>query len=229
MKLAIIVVAMGMSTASFAQQNFFNVPSGEVANRKQVVLQEQVNMTTIYESNFMFTTGLAKNFELGMSIFNTSLGGISRGESASIGRSEVMINSQYAFLRNSYYSMSWGTITGIKLRGQEFRSFNYIMNSWNRYKWLKLAGGIYTTETDVKRGKFPVGFLGGLDIMLLPTIKLTSDIIVGRDDLSVWVGGFTWQLRKNWSLAAGYQHSSYLANTPRGLVVELTFRSGSDE
>ena len=52
----------------FSQQNFINVPSGDVTSCKKVFFQEQLNFNESIQSNTTIDLGIGKGFELGVNI-----------------------------------------------------------------------------------------------------------------------------------------------------------------
>ena len=51
-----------------AQQNFINVPSGEVTQARKFFVQEQLNFNEIIQSNTTVDYGLGHGFEIGINI-----------------------------------------------------------------------------------------------------------------------------------------------------------------
>lgn len=57
-----------VASATAAQQNFINVPSGEVTKAGKFFFQQQLNFNEIIQSNTTLDYGLGKGFEIGLNV-----------------------------------------------------------------------------------------------------------------------------------------------------------------
>ena len=68
-KIIITFLFILTSITTYAQQNYFNVPSSDITEKNKVFFQHQINISTdVIQNNTTFDFGLGNNYEIGINI-----------------------------------------------------------------------------------------------------------------------------------------------------------------
>lgn len=69
----VIVLILLNGSVLFGQQNFINVPSGEVTEKRGVFFQQQFNVSNLLQSNTTLDYGLGHNWEAGFNVLGLNI------------------------------------------------------------------------------------------------------------------------------------------------------------
>lgn len=222
-----ILFILGIGSVS-AQQNYFNVVSSDITPKKKVFFQQQINMNQSIVFNSTASIGVAKNWEVGINIFNVDF--LIRGKKIIENYTEysplVLVNSQYLWHENKRFAFS----SGIQLGGfinafQENPALFAYSNMKYKSKNEKLNGVIglfYGDKSYVGNGdKF--GIQTGLDYSLINhKFHLVADALISNNDISNTVLGCSYFFNKHIPVSLGWQTPLNHLSKP-ALVFEFTY------
>ena len=226
-------MALGAGTAH-AQQNLFNVPSGQITKKGEVFFQQQFNWTKpLGTSNTTLDFGLGRGWEVGLNFLDAVLYDRSDGGLLSSPvqvNPDLLFNAQKGFELTEYWSLGVGGQFGFnpspRRKDVRFLNFSWFINSFEIPeheefgKWY--LGGYYANGPYRGPGD-PGGFLLGCEIPIVPkTFSLQADWIGGNNDLSVIVLGGVYTLKSGWQVSFGAQLPTPRSNNEFGVVLELT-------
>jgi hypothetical protein len=136
-----------LSLSSYAQQNFFNVPSSDIVVPKKVFFQEQINIAEPgMSSSTTVSVGLGKNFEVGANLYGVVYlydQGFLMNDSLSPYFPYMMLNAQKKFKLTDFYSFSIGTIGGLTPKGK-----------WGNYTYFNNIIDVHKTDTKIVVGLY---------------------------------------------------------------------------
>lgn len=141
----------------FSQQNFINVPSGEVTKKQKFFFQQQINFNELIQSNTTMDYGLGKGFEVGLNVLglNYSEKGKSFLKNDDNDRDPYnplfMLNAQKAWDVNDRFTVTLGTQFGINYDFDEKKGnagllySNLKMDEFLAKKGVLVAGFYYNS------------------------------------------------------------------------------------
>lgn len=219
-----------------AQQNLFNIPSGDITQKGKIFYQNQFNVySNKLESKGHFVYGLGKGWEIGANLVGK---GFFYGPQWRVLHNDnpgkgalypiLMGTAQKQFHLNKHWSMNVGTQMGInlsnQLRNKTLNHFTYGLATYH-HKGIKLVSGLYATnEFFVGDGRL-YGIIAGYEIQLNDRWYLMGDWISGDNETSVAVLGAMYNLTKRIQLCAGWQIPNINSPKPQGLVLEINLLS----
>lgn len=192
-----------------AQQNLFNIPSGDITPKGKFFYQHQLNFYQLneLESKSHVVYGLGKRWDVGVNFVDLPLR-FGQGQIVSFNDSSnrkplyplLMFTLQkQVVLKEESLFLNVGTQVGPNLSNQlankKIAFLNYALVRWQPSKWGYLVGGVYHTN-NVFVGGPPtdhVGIMLGYEYKLSARWVLMGDFISGTHKKSQTVigGGYT--------------------------------------
>lgn len=229
---AVVAAALSPSRAS-SQQNLFNVPVPETAEKYDIFFQQQLNVGLGARLGTAYTTldyGLPYNFEIGLNIFNVQLyPGGNPPELGNADQSGLLVNGQKTFEPIERLTFGIGMQAGVSSTNAtgstDFLRFNWLTamyepgdGQFGRY----IAGTYYGNHHYLGNGN-NVGYLLGCEIPIIrERLSFQADFISGVNNSSVAVVGFVANVYRDWQFSLGVQIPSPGSPNAYGLVFELT-------
>ncbi len=217
-----------------AQQNLFNVPSGDITHPGELFFQEQFNFARpAGSSNTTFDYGLGNGWEVGVNVLDVLFYQDGAGP-APTGPQQVnpdmLFNLQKGFEVNDSWKVGLGGQFGFNPARQpgdiKFLNYSWVINEFDFPeheefgKWY--AGGYYSNLPYRGPGE-TVGLLLGSEIPIIEDrISFQWDWTTGRNDIGVAVIGGVYTFESGWQLSLGGQLPSPGTQNPYGVVIEFT-------
>jgi hypothetical protein len=240
MKQFLLLLVIGFFQQNlFAQQNLFNIPSGEVTPGKKVFFQQQINFNQLYQfsAKSHFVTGLGKQWEAGINLVNNYFNFKSSPSfiiSTPFNSKEpnplyplLLITAQKRWDAGDYWFFNVGTQAGTNLyrsiTGKRFTHFSYGLAGFadkKHHKW-KFIAGPYITDWRFVGGGNTMGFLAGTEIKLSEKWLFMMDHISGNNKNSVTVTGLTYNVKNGFQICAGWQIPNPRSSERQALVIEI--------
>ena len=218
-------LALMLGPGALAQQSMFNVPSGTGTTRGGVFFQEQINASSVGESNLTAAVGIGAGLELGINLFHVRLYSDHVSESA---RNMLMMNAVYTAELREWLTLQIGGHGGFgrdeHLHKEVPVGFAYALLR-SHPETIKLAGvvGGWVASASYVGPGWPAGPLLGLEYELVHEwLVLQADLLMGNNEAAVGVIGAVLLLPLGWQLAVGLQVPSPFSRNGLGAVVELT-------
>jgi hypothetical protein len=226
-----------LSSVLSAQQNFFNVPSSDITERKKIFFQQQLNFFNEgLQSNSTFDVGLGHNLEIGVNFLGFSVID-QKGLEVPIDDTIkpynpfFLLNLQKGFPIGEKMMLGIGTQYGITTTAITRKGGYYYSNLTYGEKsvGLKLVFGLYAaSKSFFGEGKRSVnntiGCQAGIEKSIIKDkLVFQADFISGKHNLGEVVLGGAMYLSKNWILSAGYQIPTFGSKSIRAIVFELTY------
>ncbi len=218
------------SSPALAQQNLFNVPSGEITHEGNFFFQQQFNFSTNGQSNTTLEYGLGHGWEVGLNVFDVSI--YKTHALPPIGRHQVnpdlLFNVQRGFEITDWWKVEFGTLSGFNPISRSddirFQTFNFTSNAFTLPNDIaKFYLGAYQTNVAYAGPGDRVGVLLGTEIPLVKDkLHFMADYISGNSDISVGVIGGVWYLPSKWQISLGAQIPAPRSHNAYGVVLELT-------
>ncbi len=231
-KIFFFIVLNFFLTKSFAQQNLFNIPSGDITPQKKLFYQHQLNF---YENNFdtksHLVYGIGKNFDIGVNfIFKKNrINPIKmyKNDNNSFGSLNPLLVStvqKKIQLYKNKLQINLGTVLGLNLTNNigkiQFANFNYGLLVYNINAKSRIVGGTYYSNknyTGIQNNKFEA--LVGYEINLYKKFYLMGDWVGGNNDIGEVVVGAMYIANKRIQFCSGVLLPNNFHTT--GLVLEL--------
>ena len=219
---------------SIAQQNLFNIPSGDITNAKKIFYQHQLNTyQNKLESKAHFVYGLGKGWDAGLNLVGKGFyfspkWRVLHNDNPLKGSVYPILMStvQKQFKISNHFDFNIGSQIGFNLSNKiGNKELNYYFYGISTYHFMKgksrLVGGLYkTNEMFVGEGNNFGGMLG-YEIKLSKKWYMMGDWVSGRNDAAVSVIGAMYNASKRVQLCAGWQIPNPNTPKPMGLVLEL--------
>ena len=231
---AAFLLGILISSQAQAQQNLFNVPSGEITSPGEIFFQEQFNFARpAGSSNTTFDFGLGNGWEVGVNMLDV-LFYQDDGGAIPIGPQQVnpdlLLNLQKGFEVNDSWKVGIGGQFGFNPDPHpgdiRFLNYSWIINEFDfpehqEYgKWY--AGTYYANSPYVGPGD-SMGLLLGTEIPIIEDrLSFQSDWTTGQNDIGVVVIGGVYTFECKWQLSLGAQLPSPGTQNPYGVVIEIT-------
>jgi hypothetical protein len=220
-----------LSGTAFAQQNFFNIPSGQITEEDKVFYQHQLNVFSdnLISSKQHFVLGLDQNTEIGVNFQNYDpIGNIEKEKQVKTGpQSNIIAPSfQKAFSLSSKVSLNIGAQAGITHVGTgdpayvAFKTFG-LVSYYDPEKHLRLTGGTWVSGERFNGPGDSLGALLGFEIMVADKLTIMGDWISGDTQNSTSVIGGMVDVTKTIQLCAGYLIPNPKSPENHGLVLEV--------
>lgn len=221
---------------SIAQQNFFNIPSGDITRKGKGFYQHQFNLySNKMESKSHFVYGLNKGWDVGINLVGKGFYFAPEWRILHNDQPEkgalypiLMGTVQKQFHLSPSFDVNLGTQLGYNLSGRisnkEINYFNYALGVYHfNHHHSRIVAGLYqTTPMYVGQGN-RTGMMLGYEFQLNERWVLMGDWVSGSNDASVAVLGGMWNASPHLQLCAGWQIPNPQTPKPMGLVLELNW------
>lgn len=222
-----------------AQQNLFNIPSGDINAKNKFFYQHQLNFYSFYslESKSHLVYGLGNHWEIGANIVNTKFDFNPRNQTPLFEVKDtptlnpvsplLMITAQKGFpiLPKNLLRLNVGTQLGtnpINNGEAQLAFFNYMLLASELPNHTKLTFGTYHTNDYLVGDGTNIGILLGYEIPLSKRWFLMGDMISGNNSNSVAVIGGMYNVSKRVQFCfGGIIPMPDNDITPHGVVLEL--------
>ena len=228
-----------MAHSGLAQQNLFNIPSGDITPRKQFFYQHQFNFYAVkkLESKSHLVYGLGKKWDAGINLVDLPL---NLGADPIISINDninfkplyplLMFTLQKQFvLKKDHLLINIGTQIGPNLSGEtsnmQVATNSFAVARWHVSKYGYLIGGPYHTN-DVYVGGPPenyFGFMLGYEYKLSDRWLLMGDFISGDHKKSQTVIGGGYNVSRKFQIFLGALVTFPNDKLDRGIVVEINW------
>lgn len=224
------------SVDSAAQQNLFNIPSGDLTRAGKIFYQHQLNLyTTAVESKGHFVYGLGKDWEIGANLvgkgmYFSSDWRLLHNDDPDHGALYpfLMLTAQKRFVISDDIDVNLGVQGGYnlsdRLANKKFAFFNYglgVFHLADRTSRI-VVGGYHTDDEFVGDGN-EVGVMLGYEVKITRGLYLMGDWMSGDNDAAVAVLGGMYNLSKRIQICAGVMIPNPDTPKPMGLVLELNY------
>lgn len=219
------------TTSVFAQQTYFNVPSSDIVGKKEIAVQQQINIGESIRSSTTFNYGLGHEWEIGLNLYNLDYLPAERRFTRNDSTTQqafsplLLLNTQRAFDITDNLELAVGAQGGLNLTAARPQWVGYLYGHVagslrdEHYNW---SFGAYTANPryrgDGPKGGFQAGFDAGI---FYQKLHLLGDWISGRHDLGQLVLGVEVYLSKHLPLAVGWQRLNN--DGSQAIVLQLTF------
>jgi hypothetical protein len=220
-----------------AQQNLFNIPSGDMTPKGKLFYQHQINVYNVeaVESKWHFVYGLGKGWDAGVNIINKKFNfnpEFAEGErwfklndnlKKSPASPLILITLQKSFTLAPKLKFNVGTQAGTNLTGaNHFAHLTYGVFNYEFPHHIKVTAGPYITNTAFVGSGNNTGMLIGYEVPLTKRWYLMGDFITGHHSNSVAALGGMYNLTKRVQLCAGAIIPNFNNTyTPWGMVFEI--------
>lgn len=233
-KIYLLAFSCGISLLGIAQQNFFNIPSGDITLKGKVFYQHQLNVySKNVESKGHFVYGLGKGWDVGVNLVGKGFyfqpnwrAKYNSNPNQGALYPMLMPTLQKQFMVKDNFAVNLGTQVGWnlsnKLSNKELLYYNYALGIYyfNKKKSRVVAGAYQTTNFFVGNGN-TTGAMLGYEINLSKRWYLMGDWVSGRNDAGVGVFGFMYNVSKRVQFCSGVLVPNGLSDRPMGVVLEL--------
>jgi len=231
--LAAFVAGALNSSRADAQQNLFNVPVPDTAEKYEIFFQQQLNVGLAARLGTAYTTvdyGLPHNFELGLNVFNVQIyPGGNPPQLGNADQSAVLVNGQKTFKPLERLTFGIGMQAGVSSTNAsgstDFLRYNWVtaMYEPREEQFGRYIVGMYYGNKHYLGNGNNVGYLLGCEIPLIrERLSFQADYISGINNSSVAVVGFVANVYRDWQFSLGVQLPSPGSPNATGLVFELT-------
>lgn len=220
-----------------AQQNLFNIPSGDITPTKKVFYQHQLNFYAIseLESKSHFVYGLGKGWDVGVNFVDLPVK-IGKGRFLSYNDESnrkplypiLMFTAQKQWQLGAYWQLNVGTQTGANvsttLDRKHFGTKNFVLLRWKGKRGY-LIGGPYLAN-DVFFGgpqELRPGYMLGYEYKINNRWLLMGDLISGSHKKSQTVIGGGYHVNGHLQIFAGALLAFPNQALQDGVVLEINW------
>lgn len=225
-----LIILLFFPKISSAQQNLFNIPSGEVTSEQDIFYQHQLNLYNdeSIKSKQHFVYGLGGGFELGVNILDVSITHFSEFNDKY--RPLLLGTAQKTWQINDKLLLNLGTQMGSRYRPEGahegFNTFSYSLLTYKFEGHSRVVTGIfYSNEDSFLNGPENFGYLLGYELFLTKRFGLMGDHISGTTASSVSVIGMIYSVTKHFQICAGALIPNRSSISEPGFVLELNIFS----
>lgn len=234
--LALLVVAV----ESKAQQNLFNIPSGDITPKSKLFYQHQINSYSLkdYESKSHLVFGLGKGWDMGVNLVDMPIRFLE--DSSLVGLNDVntrtplypflMATLQKQFKLNEKLLLNVGTQAGPNVTNRLNRlsvaHFTYSTLKWYASPKAHIVVGPYVTNGIYVGGPSnSAGWMCGYEIEVTDDFMLMGDFVSGDHKKSVSTFGFVYDVGKRAQVCVAALLPFPNRELSRGVVFELNLFS----
>jgi hypothetical protein len=230
----LLLFATLITTQTMAQQNLFNIPSGDITPKNKVFYQHQFNLySDKFESKGHSVYGLGRGWDAGVNVvskgFGFRRGGLDWLQNERIENGAlspvVLATLQKQFVLSNRLNLNIGTQAGTNLsrnfNNSQFNHFTYGLFSYQVAPGRRILVGPYATNAALSGPGNQQGLMVGYEWKLTEKWYLMGDWISGRSDQGVGVVGAMFWPTERLQFCAGALLPN--PNTPKaaGLVLEI--------
>lgn len=228
-----LVIGFGFAFPLFAQQNLFNIPSGDITPRNKVFYQHQFNVyEKKLESKAHFVYGLGKGWDVGANLvgkgaYFTPEWRLMHNDNPFNGAvfPVLMGTVQKQFVIAPKMNLNVGTQAGFNLSNQvenkEFNHFTYALTTYQFKPGRRVIVGAYASNQMFVGTGNTSGLMLGYEWKLTEKWYLMGDFLSGRNDSAVSVIGAMYNVSKRVQLCGGFLLPNPRTPKPNGIVLEL--------
>ena len=202
-----------------AQQNLFNIPSGDVTSKQELFYQHQLNFYEYYkfESKSHFVKGLGKGWEIGVNLINAKfnfnnpnffvINETVDGLNDSALSPLFLLTGQKQFALSEKIKLNLGTQIGTNFaagwQNKQFAHFTYALVQFELPHHIKLIGGGYLSNDAFLGTGNDKGFMLGYEIPLSKRWWLMGDHISGHHSNGMSVIGGLYNISNSVQICFG--------------------------
>ncbi|SFE42653.1 hypothetical protein SAMN04488541_1001150 [Thermoflexibacter ruber] len=230
----ILFVFIVSASQALAQQNLFNIPSGDITARNKTFYQHQINVyPNKLESKGHFVYGLGKGWDIGANIVGKEFNfypdwEFNYNDNPQLGAlfPYLMFTAQKQFNLSEKFDLNFGTQTGFnlsrKISNKELAFFNYMLGVYYFMgKKSRVVGGLYHTNDFFVGEGNNAGVMLGYEVKLSKRFYLMGDWISGNNIHSVAVIGGMYNASRRIQLCSGLLIPNPENPNPLGIVLEI--------
>ncbi|WP_044130095.1 hypothetical protein, partial [Rudanella lutea] len=230
---AMLVGIIGLGLSAKAQQNLFNIPSGDITPEKKVFYQHQLNVyTKQIESKGHFVYGLGKGWDAGVNVVGKAAyfrprWRLNHNDERRLGSVSpiVLATLQKQFKVSPRVAVNLGTQSGTNLFShttrREFAHFTYGLVKYELSPGRKVVAGPYVSNSAFAGAGNHTGLMLGYEWKLNDKWYLMGDWISGRNEQSVGVAGVMYWATKHVQFCAGAILPNPQTPKQNGIVFEI--------
>jgi len=229
-----IAIILLIQFQSNAQQNLFNIPSGDITHKKKGFYQHQLNVyNNKFESKAHFVYGLGKGWDAGVNVvgkglyFSPNWRALHNDNPAKGAVYPIVmgtVQKQFPISKNIDFNIGtqFGYNISRKIQNKELNYFTYGLGVFHfmNHKSRIVAGLYQTNRMFVGQGN-TFGTMLGYEIKLSKKWYLMGDWISGDNDAAVAVLGGIYNLTKRIQICAGWQIPNPSTPKDMGAVLEI--------
>jgi hypothetical protein len=235
MKPVLVLFLLGCVSLCSAQQNLFNIPSGDITPKGKFFYQHQLNFYSWreVESKSHLVYGIGKGWDVGVNLVDLPLFidkpfRVSYNDNSS--RKPlypiVMFTVQKQFVINDKMKFNLGAQAGpnisSKVENKKLAVFNYALLRTKVFNRVNLVTGAYHTDnTFVGRNTHHFGAIIGYEIPITKKLGLMGDFISGNHKKSQTTVGALYTISKRVQLCAAALLDYPHGQKNHGVVLEL--------
>ncbi len=207
-----------------AQQTIFNVPSADIAQKREIFLQHESQFNPFPNNQFWSgthygTLGIGFNTEIDATLFNVST---PSSDNISLGlgfKSAIPILKEE--LPKQEIKLTVGEMIPISLQGEGVGNWTYSHLSFKlpKVKTRLTAGASYGTKQIF--GRDTISFIGGIEQPITKKISIVADYYSGTHALGFFIPGFSYSPNPDLSFFLGYQMPNNRRCGSQGFVFEF--------
>jgi hypothetical protein len=229
-----VIISFFFTYQTKAQQNLFNIPSGDITPKGKFFYQHQINTySNKFESKGHFVYGLGKGWDVGFNLVGTGAyfnpdwkpiynSDFTKGQALS---PTIMATLQKQFILGEKWSANLGTQSGVNLTSSTDRIqpayFHYGLLSYQVKSGAKIFFGPYATNQQYVGVGNRTGVQMGYEWKVAKDFYLMGDFISGNNDSAVLVPGMMYNVSNHVQLCLGYMLPN--ANTQKNQAVVFEF------
>jgi hypothetical protein len=230
----IFLIIFSIITKTQAQQNLFNIPSGDITPKGKFFYQHQINTyANKFESKGHFVYGLGKGWDVGANLvgtgayFDPSLKPIYNSDftQRKALSPTLMGTLQKQFSISEKWAVNIGTQSGINLTSNTDKIqpayFHYGLVSYQVKPGRKFLIGPYATNNQYVGSGNSTGIQMGYEWKVTDKFYLMGDFISGNNDSAVLVPGIMYNVSNRVQLCLGYMLPN--PNTQKNQAVVFEF------
>lgn len=230
---SLLFVFMLVAAPLLAQQNLFNIPSGDITPKNKVFYQHQINLySDRFESKGHFVYGLGRGWDAGVNLVGT--GATFRPNWAMLHNDNIRHGAVYPvalatlqkqFVLSERLNVNVGTQAGTNLSSfadrKTFNHFTYGIASYQFGPGRRLLAGPYVTNAAFAGPGNRAGLMLGYEWKLTDKWYLMGDWLSGRNDTGVGVVGAMFWPGNRIQLCGGVLLANPHTPKPNGFVLEI--------
>jgi hypothetical protein len=219
-----------------AQQNLFNIPSGDITPKGKFFYQHQINTySNKFESKGHFVYGLGKGWDVGVNLVGTGAyfnpdwkpiynSDFSEGKALS---PTILATLQKQFKIGEHWAVNLGTQSGVNLTNStdkiQLAYFHYGLLSYQVKPGAKILFGPYATNQQYVGAGNRAGIQMGYEWKVAKDFYLMGDFISGNNDSAVLVPGIMYNVSNRVQLCLGYMLPNPNTQKKQAVVFEFNW------
>jgi hypothetical protein len=228
-------------SCAIAQQNLFNIPSGDITRKGKFFYQHQINAYSAsqFESKSHLVYGLGKNWDVGLNFVDLPIS-FQKGTSLLSANDAagkfpfyplLMATAQKQFDVGHHFQVNVGTQIGgnLPVKGGQYSwaYMNYALGRYNLpdHKGFFIAGPYHANDVyfGPSTSGHHVGWMFGYEIPLSDRFSLMGDFVSGQNKKSVSTFGGVYNVSKRLQLCVAALLAYPNQNLSKGAVIEINW------